>query len=670
MESGPKVSCVLLASAAFLLVSAKSFGVTHDSTDARSRQDCSKAFADPEFEDRATLGKVQDGVERLPGCGLNGSGGIRLHVAPGAKKVSYRFPSDFRPKAGRKYVFSICRKVHGNARVELYWQCWGKDGWCRKQNWNTTLVPLDGGWERQENILFLGDKEWESGETRFFAEVRPAQGAKQASTENWVDYDCLEIREDKPDWYFANVWPTHNMIYKEKGRIRLHSGFLGEFLPEGHRARYSLVLEKPGGAAIAKRAGVPRESTFTVQFGPLAYTGPAKLKTTIIDSETGKELETRSINLTVGPTYTPKKGEVFITETGDTLIDGKPFMPLGFYTSLGSSGGDLDHARRELKKISDAGFNTIMEYWITSFQGKDKIAKFYSACRANNIKVLFNFSGAYKTPDKMDEHVAMAKRQLDAGAPILAWYTLDEAPFSLLPPIRSLRHALNRFSPGIPTWQVNIREIEPYLDVADVLGGDHYLIGRRQGVLKQMNQYMALAASCRPAAMWYCPQCFNWATYDSEAMKSREKFIAKDDEPTVNEMLAIAFLHASYGTRGFIFYKYDEIFKGPVPELYEKRWEDVKTVGRVMRELEPFILAGRPIETIDVENVRGLTRAVRMTDGKGGNRILVIGLDYSNEATFRLPDGCEGLKPSFGNAEVSDGVCRFKTGRRSCELFR
>ena len=316
MESGPKVSCVLLASVAFLMFSANSFGETHDSTDARSGQDCSKAFADPEFEDRATLGKVQDGVERLPGCGLNGSGGIRLHVAPGAKNVSYRFPSDFRPKAGRKYVFSICRKVHGNARVELYWQCWGKDGWCRKQNWNTTLVPLDG----------------------------------------------------------------------------------------------------------------------------------------------------------------------------------KPFMPLGFYTSLGSSGGDLDHARRELKKISDAGFNTIMEYWITSFQGKDKIAKFYSACRANNIKVLFNFSGAYKTPDKMDEHVAMAKRQLDAGAPILAWYTLDEAPFSLLPPIRSLRHTLNRFSPGIPTWQVNIREIEPYLDVADVLGGDHYLIGRRQGVLKQMNQYMALAA--------------------------------------------------------------------------------------------------------------------------------------------------------------------------------
>ena len=199
------------------------------STDnGRQTSDCAKAFVDPEFEDRASLGKVNENVERLPGCGLNGSGGIRVYARHDPQDgIHFRFPSGFKPKAGRKYVFSICRKVHGNVNASLYWQCWGKDGWCRKQNWNTKLVPLDGGWERQENTLFLKEKEWAEGETRFFVRVKPAQGAKREGYEGWVDYDCLEIREDKPDWYFSNVWPTHNRIYNEKGRIRFHSGYLG-----------------------------------------------------------------------------------------------------------------------------------------------------------------------------------------------------------------------------------------------------------------------------------------------------------------------------------------------------------------------------------------------------------------------------------------------------------
>ena len=104
-----------------------------------------KAFVDAEFEDRVSMGKVEEHIERLPACGLNGSGGIRVHAAYETKDgVQYRFQSTFKPKAGRKYVFSVCRKVHGKVRAELTWQCW-KGGWCRAHNWNTTLVPLDGG---------------------------------------------------------------------------------------------------------------------------------------------------------------------------------------------------------------------------------------------------------------------------------------------------------------------------------------------------------------------------------------------------------------------------------------------------------------------------------------------------------------------------------------------
>ena len=628
------------------------------------------AFENAEFECPTNRTDAGEFVEFLPRCGLNGSGGLRVHATDRKHDgVHYRFPSEFRPKAGRKYVFSVCRKVHGKVRASLYWQVW-KGGWCRAHNWNTKLVPLDGGWERQENTVFLRDRDLEDGEFRFMVRVAPAQGSKPGDVA-WVDYDSVAIREDAPEWYLANVWPTHDKIFTETGRIRLHSGFLGPFVPDGHKAEYRLSLTTSAGRVLASRTIAPEDGTFTADFGKLDFTGPVRLEVAIHDAVTGAKAGERTLRLAAAPEYRPKKGEVSITEDGQTLVDGKPFMPLGFFTSLGKTGGDLDHARRELKKISDAGFNAIMEYWINSYQGDAKIREFYAACASNNIKVLFNFSGAYQKPDRMDVHVAMAKRQLEAGAPILGWYTLDEAQLSLLPTLRNIRRALNEATPGIPVWQVNIREIEPYLDAADVLGGDHYRIGRHQGNLKQMDEYMALAASCRPATMWYCPQCFNWATYDREAMKDRAKYLAKEKEPTVNEMLSIAFLHAAHGVKGFIFYMYDDIFRGPVPELYEKRWEDVKEVGRVVKGLEPFILSGRQIEDIPTERRRGSIRAVRMQDGKGTSRILVVGLDYDNDATFRLPQGCEGLRPVFGNATVSpDGTCRFKAGKVSCDLLK
>lgn len=629
------------------------------------------AFPNGELEDRSQFGRKSEHVEILEGCGLNGSAGVRVR-AVGNKSGEFRFECAFRPEHGRKYVFSVCRRIHGRVRPHLAWQCWRK-GWCLGQNWNTSVTPLDGGWEREELTLYLKEKEWEEGEIRFFAKVSPPDGVS-ADPEGWVDYDCASLREDDPEWYLANVWPTHNVIHAETGRVRLHSGFLGRFVPSGSAGEYSVKLKAHGGRTIASRRARPETGTFTVDFGRLAFTGEAVLDVELSDPASGKVCARRSLNVTVAPARKPGPGEVTITEGGALLVDGRPFMPLGFFTSLGKRFGqdrDMDRVRGELAKISGAGFNCIMEYWDGSFAAHGRLTDFYSACAGNGIKVLANFSGAYKTPERMADHVARARRVLESGAPLLGWYVLDEASFTHLPAIRALRRALNGLTPGIPTWQVNIREVEPFLDVADVLGGDHYLIGRHQGVLKQMDSYMALASSCAPAAMWYCPQCFNWANYDRDARSDREKYLAKDDEPTVNEMLAIAFLHAAHGVKGFVFYMYNDIFAGPVPELYGKRWSDVVTVGRVMKSLEPFILSGEPVEMLPVTDVRGRTRVALFRDGRGHSRVLLIGLDYGNEAVFSLPPGCEGLAPVFGNVSAeADGKYRFKAGKRSCDMLK
>ena len=623
------------------------------------------AFSNSDFENRAKFGKVDDHVEIRESIGFNGSAGVRVRPI-GNKRGSYRFESTFKPKAKQKYLFSTVRRITGRLRPHQYWQCWGKDGWCRGQNWNVNVTKLDGGWERVDVAIYFEDEEWEKGDWRFCVDAAPPDGVS-AVPDSYMDVDDVRITEDDPEWHISNVWPTHNWLFNEEGHLRFHSSFLGHFIPEGGEAAYRFVLRGKDGKKLAERKLKPETPAFTVKFGKIGYEGPAKVEITLADTVSRKICGRREIEVEVRPTYKPKPGEVFITEDGDTLIDGKPYMPLGFFTSLVRD-RDLKKTEDAFKKISGAGFNCVMEYWMTSLRD-DLPPDYYRLCRKYGLKVLYNFSGAYKM--SVDEIVQRAQKQLDFGIPLLAWYTLDEATLAHIPPLTRARKELNRLAPGYPTWQVNIRELPPYLSVADVLGGDHYLIGKHQGVLKQMNRYMSQAKACRASTMWYCPQCFNWANYDRDARNDREKYLVKDIEPTVNQMLAIAFLYASHGVKGFIFYMYDEIFRGPVPEKYAKRWEDVATVGKVMKSLEPFILSKTPIQELEVENVRGLTRAVVLTDGEGRKRVLVIGLDYENEARFTLPKECRDLKPLFGNAKPgAGGRVYYKTGRRSSELFQ
>lgn len=633
------------------------------------------AFPNGEFEDAAQFGRIDDLAEILPHGGYNGSAGLRVRPKKDSKAYGRQNQfvvrsESFTPKCGEKYVFSAILRAHGDAKANLAWQAW-KDGWCLGQSWNAKRTDLGGGWVKREITVYYDDPAWAGAEFRYLLVAGLSSYEKVDETlDSYVDFDCLKINEDEPEWHFANVWPTHNHVYSDLGRIRFHTGYVGSYVPSGaDAAAFRLVLRGADGQALSERKVKPAGPTFTVDFGTLAYAGDATLEVTLDDAVAKKVCGRNTLRLKVVPTPRLKPGEVFITETGDTLIDGRKFMPLGFFTSLGGGGVyDLEKAKRAMARIRAAGFNTILEYWNTTFEARN-VADFYDALKANGLKLIFNFSGGYR--GDVSNHVARARRQLEADVPLLAWYTLDEADFSHLPALRALRHGLNELDPGHPTWQVNIRDIEPYLDVADVLGGDHYLVGKGQGCLKQMNRYMALAASCRPATMWYCPQCFNWANYKKGLLDDREKYLAAEIEPPLNQLLAIALLHASHGVKGFVFYMYDDIFRGPVPELYEKRWADVCEMGRILRSLEPFILSGEPIVELPAENVRGQTRAVALSDGQGRRRVLVIGLDYDNEARISLPTDCAGLTSRFGfTTRQADGKFLYRAGLRSCDLLQ
>ena len=614
-----------------------------------------------EFEDRAQFGVKAPGIEIREGNGRVGSAGLRISPT-GPKNFIYRIPVSFSPKHGDKYVFSILRKASGKIDLYMAWQVW-KKGTCLAQNWNTKVEPAEAGWETQSIVFPVREKEWEDAEIRFFVQACSPGGKDNPGV--WVDYDSATLREDVPEWYFTNVWPTHGHVVNDAGRVRFHSGYVGRFIPAGGRASFALDLRTPDGRTLATRTATPEADTFTVDFGTLAYEGPAQIAVTISDGVSKRKLGEKMLDVKVVAPRTPGPDDVTVGEDGITRLGGKPFMPLGLFTGLGRS-NDLAHAECELKRIRAAGFNCIMEYWIANYEAKDPKA-YYRTVRDCDLRLLYNFSACFR--GKTADHVAKAKRTLADGAPLLGWYLLDEAETTHLPAITAMRRALNVLTPGVPTWQVNIRDLEPFTDAADVLGGDHYLIGNQSGPMKNMDKYLSEAESIGAASMWYCPQCFNWANYDKEKLADRAKYL-KEEEPDVNRMLAIALLYASHGVKGFIFYMYDDIFTGPVPELYARRWADVKEVARTMKSLEPFVLSTEPREILKPVDAKGKTRAVVMRDGTGGARVLVLGLDYANEATFTLPDDCRGLVSTFGNCRIAGDRVTFTGGLVSCDLLQ
>ena len=119
-------------------------------------------------------------------------------------------------------------------------------------------------------------------------------------------------------------------------------------------------------------------------------------------------------------------------------------------------------------------------------------------------------------------------------------------------------------------------------------------------------------------------------------------------------MLSVALLQASWGAKGFIFYMWDDLFRGPYTERYEVRKQAMLRNIRKLRDLEPYIMSGRPIRVLPHTNFKGRTRVVALENAAGEKKILVIGLGMKNDCSVVLPDG----RPH-----------RFKGGEFSCEIL-
>lgn len=287
---------------------------------------------------------------------------------------------------------------------------------------------------------------------------------------------------------------------------------------------------------------------------------------------------------------TPKRHVTF-DRFGRTLVDGKPFFPLGmFYGRV---------TEENLAVLVQGPFNCIMPY-------RERDEDFALAAR-HGVKIIYHLSGEARHIDSMTPAAAESfqrkvfeahVRRLRAQPNLLAWYVADETPTAYRTILHERRRMVHALDPEHPTWAVldQVGSVRPMADGFDCLGMDPYPIGNRGDKTRTaIGIASGWALDARKAMydtrpMWHVPQCFSWAHYRKDEAKTNPNL----RWPTAEELRTMTWQPIAAGANGLIYYSFFDIHdenRGWPSELREQKWREICAIAREVKAKEDVLLA-------------------------------------------------------------------------------
>jgi len=308
--------------------------------------------------------------------------------------------------------------------------------------------------------------------------------------------------------------------------------------------------------------------------------GLHRLQVEAADIHGNSYLSTRAF-LVGEPANTP---QITLREDGTTLIDGKPFFPIGIYGVMKRefNGFDIDEAFRGLK---EAGFNFAHSY---SMPREDE---FLAAAEKYGFKL-------WSVARLPDERFVDVERFSPA---IIAWYLGDDTSYNTKPEeLYDYYDSVKAVDPSRLTVQADpvdagkeVSNYRPYVEGTDAFLPETYPV--RNGDLDsgkdcvaqairdvKRSRADALEAQDGPKAIWPIIQYFKgwgWKRF-----------------PTYRELRAMSFGAIAAGANGITWYTYGGTVE---PELKKfnygvtttpERWSNISKIATQINELSPFLL--------------------------------------------------------------------------------
>jgi hypothetical protein len=494
--------------------------------------------------------------------------------------------------------------------------------------------------------------------------------------EAWFDDISVELNDQH---FVYTTHPGNRLIFMDKPQVHVAAARTGREISPGTSA----VMTVQGSDFTSQASAVLRNGQAVLNFKNLKKgTVPAHLRLLAPDGKT--LLAEERFNVNIVESAGNFKGN-YVDERGNLIVDGKPFMPFGFYI------GQMN--KEEIDMISDAGFNTLLSYasmYLRFNYGKPgnpaalaKTLEVMDYCNQKNIKLVFSVSNVSETgmyainnwygTVGADNVMRAAIEKFGSHPALLAWYISDEPPATYREYLTRRRNLINSNDPYHPTFMVSMHfnELNNFAGVSDIGGVDPYPIANRSQDMYDV-RHAAVQSQKLHKPFWGVVQCFNQAYYTKTTEENHYRYWHEvHRDPSAEEMRSMCFQLAQCGAKGFIFYYWnciqDSGNRSKDPEYFKKAFARMKEVSAAMRKLEPFVISEHSIETLKPQNVSGKVMAT-LHKNNDGKRCVVITAEGPGNASAELVLPGR-FKSVFGKTVFRNGKYIFKASNISSDML-
>ena len=328
--------------------------------------------------------------------------------------------------------------------------------------------------------------------------------------------------------------------------------------------------------------------------------------------------------------------KVRFDRAGRTLVDGRPFFPLGMYVDKIPEGEVLD-------VYTNSPFNCMMPYGEPDAAAMDR-------AQAAGQKIIYPIHKYHpfkkrraKGADTPEAADALAEEKIKAfkGHPaLLAWYACDETAPEHIPALTRRQNLIARADPDHPTWTVLYQYgiVRGYYPSFDVIGTDPYPVPETSIGMAAEWADVTRREVMGLKPLWQVVQAFDWKDYGR----------AKGRMPTREEMTAMTWHALANGANGIVYYHHRLLYRKGGKKFLRDRWEDICAAAETVRRFVPAFLSDEiaPAATCHEQSVSA--RTLRQ-DGK----LLLIATNSKDEPScarisFSEPIGVPSVEAGRG----------------------
>ncbi len=374
-----------------------------------------------------------------------------------------------------------------------------------------------------------------------------------------------------------------------------------------------------------------REAVVTIDTTPFAL-GTNDVTFTV--SAGGKEIGGASLRF--ARLSAPVRRKVSFDRHGRTIVDGKPFFPLGMFSGA---------VNKEMLDIYAEGpFNCLMPYVRPDKAGFD-------LCHEKGIKVIFFTNGGWGTKDGGKGWIENRIATFKDHPATLAWYMSDEPSLGMAPKLAVRREWAHAADPDHPTWVVldHPRNVRYYLNSFDAYAMDKYPVPRQpiENVIESMRLGNQATLGVKPT--WYVPQAFGWGWLGRPRTHGRG--------PNRDEMANMTWQSIAGGANGIIYYSFGQVMKRPrddSEDSFAAAWARTKSAASEVKKYEAVLLS---VE--ETPAVSGATEAVAVRTWRYDGHIYLLAVNCTREpqkVELSLPRPVELVSSEFGPVPKVDGA--------------